>query len=159
MEINWYALYTAPRAEKKVQDRLNYMDVENYLPLHRTPRVWSDRVKMVDVPLFTSYIFVRCKEAELYSLLHIFGVVRIVYYCGKPAVIRQVEIDAIGQFLEAAVERPLCEGEEVEILSGSLKHISGKIQKVKKKYLFLYIEALGKVCVDLSIVARVNRLK
>ncbi|MDR3269756.1 MAG: UpxY family transcription antiterminator [Tannerella sp.] len=160
MKSNWYVLYTTPRAEKKVKDRLDDMGVETYLPLHRRPRVWSDRVKMVDVPLFTSYLFVHCREPELYPLLRIYGVVRIVYYCGRPAVVRQKEIDAIGLFLEAAAEHPLCEGEEVEILTGAMKHISGKIQKIKKKYLILYIEQLGsKVCVNISGVARVNRIK
>jgi transcription antitermination factor NusG len=159
--INWYALYTFPRAEKKVKDRLDAMGKETYLPLHRAPRAWSDRVKIIDKPLFPSYIFIHCHESELYPLLwEAYGVTRIVYYCGRPAVIRPQEIDAIQQFLEQAAERPLCEGEEVEILAGLFKHVSGKIQKIKKKYLVLYIEQLGSmVSVDLTKVARVNRLK
>jgi transcription antitermination factor NusG len=158
---NWYALYTFPRAEKKVKDRLDAMGQESYLPLHRSPRAWSDRVKIIDKPLFPSYIFVHCREGELYPLLReVYGLMRIVYYCERPAVIRTQEIDAIRQFLEQAAERPLCEGEEVEILAGSFKHISGKIQRIKKKYLVLYIEALGSmVSVDLTKVARLNRLK
>ncbi|MDR1336111.1 MAG: UpxY family transcription antiterminator [Tannerella sp.] len=159
-EANWYALYTLPRAEKKVKDRLDAMGKETYLPLHRAPRAWSDRVKMVDKPLFSSYIFVHCREGELLPMLRVYGVMRIVYYCGRAAVIRPQEIDAIRQFLEQAVEHPLCEGEEVEILAGSFKHISGKIRKIKKKYLVLYIEQLGSmVSVDLTKVARSNRLK
>ncbi|MDR1747010.1 MAG: UpxY family transcription antiterminator [Tannerella sp.] len=161
MAANWYVLYTKPRAEKRVKKRLDETGIENsYLPLHRAPAVWSDRVRMVDKPLFPSYLFVLCKEAELRNLLQVYGVVRIVYYCGKPAKVRQREIDAIRQFLEQAVELPLCEGEEVEILAGAFKHISGKIRKVKKKYLMLYIEQLGStVCVNLDKVARTNRLK
>jgi transcription antitermination factor NusG len=158
-EVQWYVLYTSPRAEKKVKERLDVMGKETYLPLHRTPRVWSDRVKMIDKPLFTSYLFIRCHESELRPLLTVYGVGRIVYYCGKPAIVRQREIDAIRLFLEEAVDCPLCEGDEVEILTGSLKHISGKIQRVKKKYLTLYIEPLGRVCVNLSNVARVDRLR
>lgn len=157
---NWYVLYTSPRAEKKVKERLDELNVENYLPLHHSPSVWSDRVKMVDKPLFNSYIFVRCKEYELRSLLHIYGVVQIVFYAGKPAVIRQQEIDAIRRFLEEAAEHSLCEGEEVEILTGALKNISGKVRRIKKNYLLLFIEQLGvTVAVDLSSVARVNRIK
>ncbi|MDR1456061.1 MAG: UpxY family transcription antiterminator [Tannerella sp.] len=160
-KINWYALYTFPRAEKKVKDRLDAMEKETYLPLHRSPRVWSDRVKIIERPLIPSYIFVHCREAELQLLLReVYGVIRIVYYCGKPAVIRPQEIDAIRQFLELAAEHPLCEGEEVEILAGSFKHISGKIQEIRKKYLVLYIEPLGcTISVDLTKVARLDRLK
>ncbi|MDR2139904.1 MAG: UpxY family transcription antiterminator [Tannerella sp.] len=160
-ETNWYALYTFPRAEKKIKERLEEMGKETYLPLHRSPRVWSDRIKIIDKPLFPSYIFVHCREAELQLILRaVYGVMRIVYYCGKPAIIPPREIDAIRQFLEQAAEHPLCEGEEVEILTGSFKHVSGKIKKIRKKYLILYIEALGSmVSVDLTKVARVNRLK
>ncbi|MDR2040702.1 MAG: UpxY family transcription antiterminator [Tannerella sp.] len=160
-KTNWYAFYCLPRAEKKVKDRLEALGKEAYLPLHRAPRAWSDRVKMVDIPLFPSYIFIRCREGELHPLLReVHGVIRIVYHCGRPAVIRPQEIDAIRRFLELAVERPLCEGEEVEILAGSFRHISGKIRKIKKKYLILYIEPLGSlVSIDLTKVARLNRLK
>ncbi|RHJ83897.1 UpxY family transcription antiterminator [Parabacteroides sp. AM08-6] len=158
--VNWYVLYTAPRAEKQVKTRLDALGVECWLPLHHTPRVWSDRVKMVDIPLFNSYLFVRCTDPKLRELILVYGVVRIVYYNGKPAIVRQKEIDAIKDFLAQASEHPLCPGEEVEILCGAMKHVSGKIRKIKKNHLVLYLEQLGAtVCVKLDDVARVNRLK
>ena len=153
MKTYWYVLYTSPRAEKKVKTRLDEMGVENYLPLHRSPSVWSDRVKIIDKPLFNSYVFIRCKEYELRSLLQVYGVTRIVYYMGKPAIIRQKEIDAIQLFLEEAAEHSLCEGEDVEILNGALKNISGKIRKIKKNYLLLFIEQLG-VTVAVNLLDR-----
>lgn len=156
----WYVLYTAPRAEKQVAERLSLAGIDNWLPLHRSPRVWSDRVKIVEVPLFSSYVFVNCHEAKLIDLLKIYGVSRIVYYDGKPAVVRPAEIDAIKQFLEEAACHKLCEGEEVEILRGAMKQVSGRVKKINKKHLFLYIEQLGAtVCVKLADVAKVKRLK
>ncbi|MDR0348360.1 MAG: UpxY family transcription antiterminator [Tannerella sp.] len=160
IQPEWYVLYTSPRAEKKVKERLDELNVTTYLPLHLAPSVWSDRIKMVEKPLFSSYLFVWCKEYELYALLRVYGVAQIVRYAGKPAVIRQREIDAIRRFLEEAAEHPLCEGEEVEILTGALKKISGKVRRIKKKYLLLYIEQLGAtVAVDLLNVARLNRIR
>lgn len=159
-KTEWYVLYTAPRAEKKVADRLTSAGIVSWLPLHRSPRVWSDRVKMVDMPLFNSYVFVNCNETELRKLLGFYGVVRIVYYDGKPAVVRQIEIDGIKQFLEEAACHELTVGEEVEILCGAMKHVSGRVKKIKKSHLVLFIEQLGAtVCVDLSDVAKTNRLK
>ena len=153
--IAWYALYTTPRAEKKVKERLDAQNIENYLPLHRTPRTWSDRIKMVDVPLFNSYIFVRCEEYMLFTLLKIYGVVKIVFYDGKPALIRDKEIDAIHEFIKLALERPLCTGEEVEIIAGTMKRVSGKIQKIHKTYILLYIEAMNAtIAVNTDYVAR-----
>ncbi|MDR0796371.1 MAG: UpxY family transcription antiterminator [Tannerella sp.] len=156
----WYVLYTQPRAEKRVHERLQTLVDECYLPLHRAPRVWSDRIKIVEKPLFSSYIFVRCAESQLYNLLKVNGVVRMVYYSGKPAVLRKNDIHEIKLFLEQAANSQLCEGEEVEILRGAFKHISGKIRKIKKKYLLLYIEAIGSVvCVNTTNVAHINRIR
>ena len=153
-------LYTAPRAEKCVKDRLESDGVECYLPLHRCPRVWSDRVKMIDVPLFTSYIFVKCNAHEVFSLIHIIGFVKIVFYNGQPAVIQQSEINAIKQFIEEAKEKVLCTGDDVEILTGSMKKKFGKIVKIKKKYVMLHIEQLAAtVCVNTESIAPLNRLK
>ena len=156
----WYTLYTRPRFEKRVKEEFESIGIECYLPLHRTPRVWSDRVKFVDMPLFSSYIFIRSKESELQSIVRTKGVVRIIYYDGKPAVIRQQEIDAIKNFIEAAEGKALCAGDEVEILAGSMKNKSGRIIKIKKKYLILRIEQLAAtVCINTESVASINRVK
>lgn len=153
----WYALYTAPRAEKRVKERLDSLGVECWLPLHRSPRVWSDRVKIVEVPLFSSYVFVHCEEPELRSLLTVNGVSKIVYYDGMPAVVKDKEIDAIRKFLEKASEYSLCPGDEVEIVCGTLKNVSGKIQRIKRDYLALFLEQLGAtVCVKLNTVLKKN---
>jgi Transcription antiterminator len=160
LKPQWYVLYTAPRAEKQVAERLSLSGVDNWLPLHRSPRVWSDRVKIVEMPLFNSYIFVRCHETKLRGLLNVYGVSRIVYYDGKPAIVRQKEIDAIKHFLVEAACHELCEGEKVEILRGAMKQVSGRVVKINKKHLFLYIEQLSAtVCVDLTDVAKAERLK
>jgi transcription antitermination factor NusG len=158
--INWHVLYTAPRAEKRVHERIESEGIESYLPLHRTKRAWSDRVKLIDIPLISSYVFVKCKEYETINLLKINGVVRVVFCEGKPAVIRQSEIDAIKEFLKQAEGKELVTGDEVEILTGSMKKRAGKIVKIKKKYLYLHIEQLSAtVCVNIDSVAPLNRFK
>lgn len=157
---NWYVLYTSARAERQVKERLDRMGVENWLPLHRCPRVWSDRIKMVDVPLFSSYVFVHCTERALRDLVNVYGVVRAIYYNGKAAVVRDEEIEAIKEFLAQASELPLCPGDEVEIICGMFKNVSGKIKKIKKSYLVLSLEQLGAtVCVKLDTVVRLGGSK
>ena len=66
---------------------------------------------------------------ELRNLTRVYGVARIVYYNGKPAVVRQKEIDAIQEFLDQASEHVLCPGEEVEILCGAMKHVFRKSEE------------------------------
>jgi len=160
MEPEWYTLYTTPRAEKRVYQYLKLDGWECYLPLHRTPRVWSDRVKMVEMPLFHSYIFVKCREFDVWPLLKIRGVVKMVYYNGKPAVIKEEEILAIRQFIKKADGKQICTGDEVEILAGSFKKVSGKIMKMQKKIIYLHLEQLAAtVCVNLNKVALLDRIK
>ena len=160
LKYKWYTLYTKPHFEKRVKEELESNGVECFLPLHRTPRVWSDRVKLVDMPLFSSYIFVKSKESELLSLVRTKGVVRVVFFNGKPAVIREQDIDSIKIFIDAAAGKVLCAGDEVEILAGSMKNKYGKIVLVKKKYLVLCIEQFAAtVCVNTESVAPINRIK
>ena len=159
MKQNWYVLYTSPRSEKRVKEQLEWKGVACFLPLHRCPRVWSDRIKMVDIPLFNSYIFVKCLAREVMPLVYLYGVIKVVLYNGQPAIIRQSEIDAIQAFLEQAKEKTLCTGDEVQILTGFMKKKIGKIVKIKKKYLLLHIEQLeATVCINTESVTSVNRL-
>ncbi len=141
----WYVLYTTPRAEKQVEQRLLDAGIETFLPIHITPRKWSDRVKMIEVPLFSSYIFVRTTDSVLRNLLRINGVVRIVFHSGAPAVIRDREITAIKSFLDKAKEKELIHeiGEELLIACGPMKDVSGKVKKINKTHLLLHLEQLG----------------
>jgi transcription antitermination factor NusG len=141
----WYVAYTTPRAEKQVQQRLEELGVEVFLPLHLSPRKWSDRVKMVEMPLFSSYLFVNTTRAVLYDLTRVHGVARIVYFEGQPAVVRPQEIKAIRQFL-AYANGKACQLElddEVRVAVGPMKDTGGKVIKIGKKYVVLLLDKLG----------------
>ena len=142
--MSWYVLYTAAKAEKQVRQRLANVGIETFLPLHKTKRKWSDRVKVIEEPLFRSYILVRCPEHKLRELLNVYGVARIVYYLRKPAVVRDDEIEAIREFLQMAENKELItSGDEVEIICGLLENKSGKVLSVNDKVVMLYLEELG----------------
>ena len=156
-EINnepWNVLYTTPRAEKKVYDRLMELGIETYLPLYKTIRQWSDRKKKVEVPLFNSYIFVRSPEKQRFEILSVYGVVRYLYYLGKPAIIRQKEIDGIRRFLNQTEGYKITVevGDKVEIASGVMEGVFGEVIRVGKDKLVLQIEQLG-----MNLVAEVDR--
>jgi transcription antitermination factor NusG len=95
----WYAVYTKPRWEKKVSDNLTAMGIENYCPLTQVSKQWSDRKKIVFQPLFTSYVFVHATDQERLLLNRCDGVVNLLYWLGKPAIIRDAEIEIIKEFL------------------------------------------------------------
>lgn len=133
--------------------RIADLGVEVFLPIHMAPRKWSDRIKLVEMPLFSSYIFVKTEREMLYGLLQLPGVARIVYFLGQPAEVRESEIKAIRIFLEKAKGKE-CSfeiDEEVRIAFGPLSGTVGKVKTVKGKHVVLILNQLGlhaRVAVD-----------
>ena len=113
---NWYAVFTKPRAEKKVHQRMLDNEIEAFLPLIKTVRQWSDRKKTVELPLIPSYIFVNMEEKNLYQTLPISGTVNVLKHLGKPAKIREIEIDNL---------RILSDNSESQDISNCVKVIRG----------------------------------
>lgn len=144
-DTRWYVLYTMSNAEKQVELRLRKRLIETFLPLHLSPRKWSDRIKLVEIPIFSSYIFVKTTDNELRSLLTIPGISRIVFYNGSPAILKNTEILKIKSFLEKARTYDIVfhTNEDVLIACGPLKDMSGIIKKVTKKQIVLHLEQLG----------------
>lgn len=144
----WYAIYTAPRAEKKVFERIVILGHEVFLPTVRVRKIWSDRIKLVDEVLFPSYVFVRCSPLNLRDILYVEGAVRIVYYDKAPALIPDKDIHEIRNFITQAIDCQIEMGEQVQILTGGLKLVTGKVTKIGRTHLYLYLEQLGAfVCV------------
>ncbi|MDZ7846878.1 MAG: UpxY family transcription antiterminator [Owenweeksia sp.] len=99
-QLQWYAVYVKSRNEKKVAERFEARGLACYCPLHTVTRQWSDRRKKVREPLFKSYVFVQSNTSTRLTVLQTPGVVGFVNWLGRPAVIRNSEIDAIRIFLE-----------------------------------------------------------
>lgn len=148
--MNWYVLYTKPRWEKKTATELERKGIEVYCPMITTVRQWSDRKKKVTSPLFTSYIFVRLKEKDRNLVFSAPGVVRYLFWLGKPAIVRDEEIETIERWLnndqyEDVQVRSFKPGERVEIQSGPMKGQKGVVKEVGKKEIRLVLESLGYV--------------
>ena len=95
----WYVLYTKPRYEKKVAERLSAAGYNVYCPLHKIKRQWSDRIKTVEEPLFRSYVFIQIEEAKRDEVFVYTGTVRYLFWLRRPAVVRQSEIATIQKWL------------------------------------------------------------
>src|SRR6187551_2660447 len=100
MSSKWYAIYTRPRWEKKVNNLLLEKGLESYCPLNKVRRKWSDRVKLVEEPLFKGYVFVKVSDDDRTSVRMTPGVINFVYWEGKPAIIKEREMKAIKRFLD-----------------------------------------------------------
>ena len=157
LQSKWYAVYTHPRAEKKVYQRLLEQGIEAYLPLQKTMRQWSDRKKMVEVPLFTSYVFVHITRKFYDDVLRTHGVVKYVTFEGKAATIPSEQIDNLkiivnsDEEVEMVWER-LKKGERVRVTAGSLKGLTGElISEGKRKKVLVRIDRI-----DQNLVVEVH---
>lgn len=130
----WFAIYTLPRAEKRVAEQLQKHGYEYYLPLKKEVRQWKDRQKKVEVPLFSSYIFVKVTTKEYYEIPKLVqGFMKYVTIGGQKISVRDDEIETIKKVLEFSVEavetsnEKLTLNENVEIKAGKLKGLTGKL--------------------------------
>lgn len=156
--LSWYAIYTKPRAEKRVHAELISNGIDSYLPLQRALKQWSDRKKWVEEPLFRSYLFVNISHSQYFHVLNTAGVVRYVTFEGKAVPIPPRQIEAIKYFLsgqeflhEESNISQLVPGSKVEIIRGPLKGLSGILVDFHgQKKVRVEIEALGQF-LNLSI--------
>jgi transcription antitermination factor NusG len=145
---NWYAVYTKPRWEKKVADALIRKQVETYCPINRVTHQWSDRKKLVEEPLFKSYVFVRIPEAMKTTVRETSGIVNFVYWLGKPARIPDHEIELMRSFLkeyqDVQVESfPIHENDLVQITSGPLMYQRGRVVESGKNTVKAVLYSMG----------------
>ncbi|WP_125722330.1 UpxY family transcription antiterminator [Flavobacterium ustbae] len=146
--MNWYVVYTKPKWEKKVADKLNGLGIECYCPLITQTKQWSDRKKKVEMPLFNSYVFVQLSDSERNQVFQVAGVVRYLFWLGKPAIVKDQEIEIIKKSLNAA---NICDisvssiqvGDRIKLDSGAFSNQSAIVQEVSNNYYILVLEALG----------------
>ena len=146
----WYAIYTRSRSEKAVNTELSLTGIESYLPLKKTIRIWSDRKKMVEVPLFNSYVFVKVSEKEYMKVLQTFGVTRYITFEGLAVSIPEQQINAVKAYLDETEPIPLDDqlklapGKNVLITCGPMAGMSGILLDIEgKNRVKVEIDAIG----------------
>jgi len=147
----WYAVYVKSRYEKKTFKLLEEKHIETYLPLINRLKQWSDRKKMVEEPLFKSYVFVRTDLKDYFEILNTPGIVRFVCFEGKPVPVPENQLVAVKSYIgefdgEEEIDRlqDLHEGQLVEIAYGQMKGLIGRLVEIKgKQRLLVNIEAVG----------------
>lgn len=131
----WAAVYTAARAEKVVTERISQeLHLEAYLPIRRVLRKWSDRMKLVEVPLISSYTFVKMTERDIFYVRQVLGVSGIVSFPNSGiAVIPQQEMEAMQRLVESNEQLyvhnslSLQKGAKVRVIAGTFEGMEGTI--------------------------------
>jgi transcription antitermination factor NusG len=134
---SWYAIQTWPQYEKKVATEFQRKEVEFFLPLQCSRRAWSDRLAVVQVPLFPSYVFVRIDESsnERIGVLRTNGVTGFVGVRGRGVSIPHAQIESVRLLLASGVtfrhHSHLTIGKRVRIRGGSLDGVEGTLLEKK----------------------------
>ena len=145
--MEWFALYTKSRNEKRVAENLAALGIEAYCPLVTTIKQWSDRKKKVESPLIPSYVFVKIEEANRKDVFQVAGVVQYVFWLGKPAKIKPQEIEALKTQLATPVVKVDIEtwtpNTQIQINEGPFKNQMAVVDKVSTHKVTLIIKSLG----------------
>lgn len=161
---NWYALFTRHQHEKSVAFGLWSKNLEVYLPLYRSVRRWQDRAKQIWLPLFPSYVFIREGMDRQLQIVTTPGVLHIVGWAGRPAIVPQAQLDAVRQIVESSLRvetHPYLQcGDRVRVKTGPLMGLEGILTRTKGvARLVVSMEMLGRsaaVEIDVSNVERIG---
>ena len=145
---NWYVVYTKPKWEKKVAEKLNEIGIECYCPLIIQIKQWTDRKKKIEVPLFNSYVFVQLEDTDRSSVFQVSGVVRFLFWLGKPAIVRDEEIKIIKTSLATPNISDISVtsiqvGDRIKLESGVFRNQDAIVQEISNTYYTLVLESLG----------------
>lgn len=149
----WYAVYVKSRSEKRVAAEFDAYGIEYYLPLIKKLKTWSDRKKMIEEPLFRSYIFVHIEQKDYYKVVYTFNVLKYISFEGRAVPIRPQQIEAIKYYLnekdpENIENQKWEEGRKVEVISGSMAGLHGELIEIRgKNKVKVEIEVVGKTLV------------
>jgi transcription antitermination factor NusG len=176
---SWYALTVKPQHEFRVAQSIGSVAgdgvdaagdnaTQGFVPVYKDKRVWSDRVKILEVPLFSGYVFARFDHTAVKGrIVRIPGVRSIVEFGGVPAALREDEIEGIRRLVDSGFPlQPwpfLKAGQRVRVEQGPLRGVEGVIQSQKDAWqMVVSLEILQRsvaVTLDRSVLKSVSIVK
>ena len=147
MEKKWFVVYTRPQQELKVASQLSAMGITNYCPTITLVKQYSDRKKKVTKPLLSSYVMVQLEEKERNKVFSCSGIVRYLFFFGKPAVIPASDITLMQDHLNGVYNdskiTTLSVGDSHTITEGPFSGVTGKVVETNNTKVKLELVSLG----------------
>ena len=143
----WFVLYTRPQQELKVSEKLSQIGITNYCPTVTLIKQYSDRKKKVQKPLIPSYIMVFIEDHKRVDVFSVFGVIRYLFWLGKPAVISEDEISLMKNYLNGVYKSifltTLTKGQLYKITEGPLQGRIGTVIEIQKNKIKLELKSMA----------------
>ena len=145
----WWALYTRHQHEKVVAEMLEVKGFEVFFPQYESIRKWKDRRKVLSLPLFPCYVFVRGAASRRLQVVTTPGIHMVLSHGDRFATIPEAEIEAIRRTVEGRYRvepHPFLNcGDRVRVTRGPLGGLEGILVRKKSLYrLVLSVEMLMK---------------
>lgn len=134
----WFALTVKPQHERTAALALRLKGFEEFLPLYRARRQWSDRIKTLELPLFPGYVFCRFPVFRKAAVLGTPSVQGIVGFGGVLAPLEDAEIESIRAMVASGCPVGpwpyLRAGQRVRIQAGPLRGLEGVLVSLKDSW-------------------------
>ena len=147
MEKNWFVIYTRPQQELKVAEQLTAMGITNYCPTITLIKQYSDRKKKVTRPLLSSYVMVELEENQRQKVFACSGIVRYLFFLGKPAIVPANQINLMQDHLNGVYNdfkvTTLSVGDSHTITEGPFSGVSGRVVETDNTKVKLELASLG----------------
>jgi transcription antitermination factor NusG len=147
MEKKWFVVYTRPQQELKVASQLSAMGITNYCPTVTLVKQYSDRKKKVTKPLLSSYVMVELEDKERNKVFDCSGIVRYLFFLGKPAIVPATQINLMQDHLNGVYNdfkvTTLSVGDSHTITEGPFSGVSGKVVETDNIKVKLELASLG----------------
>ena len=147
MEKKWFVVYTRPQQELKVASQLSAMGITNYCPTVTLVKQYSDRKKKVTKPLLSSYVMVELEDKERNKVFDCSGIVRYLFFLGKPAIVPATQINLMQDHLNGVYNdfkvTTLSVEDSHTITEGPFSGVSGKVVETDNTKVKLELASLG----------------
>lgn len=145
----WFVIYTKANQEIKVTEELNKIGITCYCPTVTIIKQYSDRKKKILKPLIPSYVFVFIEEGRRNDIFSVFGIVRYMFWLGKPAEVREKEIELMKKYLNGEFQSVsltnFTKGQLHKISEGLFAGNIGRVLEIQKNKIKLQLESLGMI--------------
>ena len=146
--MKWFAIKTKAKNEFKARDFFSSFDIESYVPFFKTKRVWSDRIKKINMPAMPGYAFFKLNKLD-YNLINLNPYTKSIVRDtkGMPAVITENEISILKSHINGEGDNDgffNCNiGEKVKIISGPMIYKKGVVEKINNKTVTITLKSLN----------------
>ena len=133
--LEWYAIRVKSRCEKMVSDQLRQKGYDEFLPMYWSRRLWSDRVKVLQLPVFSGYLFCRFEVEKRLAILQTPGVAHIVTKGKIPAPVDPEQLENVRLALASGEPiQPWARlevGKKVRVELGPMRGVTGTLLRYK----------------------------